>query len=344
MQYVKLGSTGMDVSRICLGCMSYGDPRPGHPPVVARRGGEPSRSSSRPIEAGINFFDTANVYSDGTSEEIVGRALADVRRPRRDRAGDEGARPDAPRPERRRPVAQGDHDRDRRQPAPPRHRLRRPLPDPPLGPARRRSRRRWRRCTTSSRPARPATSAPRRCTPGSSPRPSTSPIANGWTPFVTMQNHYNLLYREEEREMLPLCADLGRRRDPVEPAGPRPPDPRLGRDDGPQRDRRVRQDALPRRRRGDRRRRGRRSPSSAASAGPRSRWPGCRGTRPSTPRSSAPPSRDHLDDAVASLDVELTDDEVADAGAPLHPPPDRRLRLTGTRLPVLNQSQGQKWP
>ena len=52
---------------------------------------------------------------------------------------------------------------------------------------------------------------------------------HGWARFVTMQNHLNLLYREEEREMLPLCLDRGHRRHPVEPAGARPADPRLGR-------------------------------------------------------------------------------------------------------------------
>jgi len=80
MDYVKLGRTGLDVSRICLGCMSYG---------VSDRGNHLwtlSEAESRPfikraLEGGINFFDTANVYSDGTSEEILGRALKDfVRR------------------------------------------------------------------------------------------------------------------------------------------------------------------------------------------------------------------------------------------------------------------------
>ena len=73
----------------------------------------------------------------------------------------------------------------------------------------RRSRRRWRRCTTWSRRARPATSARRRCTRGSSARRCTPPTRHGWTRFVSMQDHYNLLNREEEREMLPLCADQG---------------------------------------------------------------------------------------------------------------------------------------
>ncbi len=76
MEYVKLGNTGLDVSRLCLGCMSFGVPERGIAPWSL------NEESSRPIikkalELGINFFDTANVYSDGTSEEIVGRALKD---------------------------------------------------------------------------------------------------------------------------------------------------------------------------------------------------------------------------------------------------------------------------
>ena len=67
---------------------------------------------------------------------------------------------------------------------------------------------------------------------------------NGWTRFVTMQNHYNLLYREEEREMLPLCADQGVGVIPWSPLARGALDPRLGIVDGAPGDRRVRQDAL----------------------------------------------------------------------------------------------------
>ena len=77
MDYVKLGRTGLDVSRLCLGCMSYGASDRGNHQWTL------SESDSRPfikqaLDHGINFFDTANVYSDGTSEEIVGRALKDM--------------------------------------------------------------------------------------------------------------------------------------------------------------------------------------------------------------------------------------------------------------------------
>jgi len=74
VEFTKLGNTGMDVSRICLGCMSYGVPERGNHSWVLDE--ERSRPFiRRALELGINFFDTANVYSDGTSEEIVGRAL-----------------------------------------------------------------------------------------------------------------------------------------------------------------------------------------------------------------------------------------------------------------------------
>lgn len=76
MQYVKFGSTGLDVSKLVLGCMTFGEPSRGtHPWTLPEADSRPI--IRRAIEAGINFFDTANMYSDGTSEEIVGRALRD---------------------------------------------------------------------------------------------------------------------------------------------------------------------------------------------------------------------------------------------------------------------------
>ena len=76
MDHVNLGRTGLKVSRLCLGCMSYGEPERGNHPWTL------GEAQSRPfikkaLDLGINFFDTANVYSDGSSEEIVGRALTD---------------------------------------------------------------------------------------------------------------------------------------------------------------------------------------------------------------------------------------------------------------------------
>ena len=80
MKYTKLGNTGTTVSRICLGCMSFGDSQAG---VTTGQGWALPEEDSRAIikralELGINFFDTANTYSGGTSEEFVGRALKDM--------------------------------------------------------------------------------------------------------------------------------------------------------------------------------------------------------------------------------------------------------------------------
>ena len=74
MEYAKLGSTGMDVSRICLGCMGFGDAeRWIHKWVLDEENSRPIIQKA--LELGVNFFDTANVYSIGGSEEILGRAL-----------------------------------------------------------------------------------------------------------------------------------------------------------------------------------------------------------------------------------------------------------------------------
>ena len=71
MDYVKLGSTGLDVSRLCLGCMTYGAPGRGfHPWTLDEAASRPLLRQA--VDAGINFFDTANIYSDGTSERSSG--------------------------------------------------------------------------------------------------------------------------------------------------------------------------------------------------------------------------------------------------------------------------------
>ena len=76
MDYVRLGKTGLEVSRICLGCMSFGDPKLGREWTMPL---EPARPIIRAAwEAGINFFDTANVYAAGTSEEITGTVLKEL--------------------------------------------------------------------------------------------------------------------------------------------------------------------------------------------------------------------------------------------------------------------------
>lgn len=76
MEYLKLGNTGLEVSQICIGCMGFGDPSAGHPTWAI--GEEKARGVIKyALDAGVNFFDTANLYSKGTSEEVVGKALKD---------------------------------------------------------------------------------------------------------------------------------------------------------------------------------------------------------------------------------------------------------------------------
>lgn len=207
MRYVKLGSTGLDVSRICLGCMSFGLPDRGvHAWTLDE---EASRLLIRQaLESGITFFDTANVYSDGTSEEIVGRALgASARRDEIVIASKvNGAMHEGPNGRglsRKAIMTEIDnslrrlgtdyidlyqiHRFDRRTPV---EETMEALHDVvKAGKAR--------YLGASSMYAWEFSKAQYTAT------------LHGWTRFVSMQNHYNLLYREEEREMLPLCADQG---------------------------------------------------------------------------------------------------------------------------------------
>ncbi|MHA6764173.1 aldo/keto reductase [Streptacidiphilus sp. PAMC 29251] len=207
MKYVKLGSTGLDVSRICLGCMSFGDPGRGRSPWSLDE--ERSRPFiRRAIEAGINFFDTANVYSIGSSEEITGRALADFGR--RDEIvlatkvhGTMRPGPNGGGLSRKAIMAEIDNSLRRLgtdyvdlyqihrwDPATPIEETLEALHDVvKAGKAR--------YIGASSMYAWQFSKA------------LYLAERHGWTRFATMQNHYNLLYREEEREMLPLCADQG---------------------------------------------------------------------------------------------------------------------------------------
>ncbi|WP_406364837.1 aldo/keto reductase [Streptomyces sp. NBC_00645] len=207
MEYVKLGSTGLDVSRICLGCMSFGLPDRGvHEWTLDEEASRPL--IRRALEAGITFFDTANVYSDGTSEEIVGRVLAESAR--RDEiviaSKVHGAMHEGPNGRglsRKAIMTEIDHCLrrlgtdyidlyqihrfDRRTPV---EETMEALHDVvKAGKAR--------YIGASSMYAWEFSKAQYTAT------------LHGWTRFVSMQNHYNLLYREEEREMLPLCADQG---------------------------------------------------------------------------------------------------------------------------------------
>jgi aryl-alcohol dehydrogenase-like predicted oxidoreductase len=207
MDYIKLGRTGLEVSRVCLGCMSYGDSKRGNHSWSL--GEEDSRPFiKRALEAGINFFDTANVYSAGSSEEILGRALKDFARREevviatkvngRMHAGPNGAGLS------RRAIMQeidaslrrlGTDHVDLYQI----HRwdYRTPIEETleALHDVVKAGKARY--IGASSMHAWQFAKAL-----GISER-------NGWTRFVSMQNFVNLLYREEEREMLPLCASEG---------------------------------------------------------------------------------------------------------------------------------------
>ncbi|WP_234537941.1 aldo/keto reductase [Streptomyces shenzhenensis] len=207
MEYVKLGRTGLDASRICLGCMTYGLPDRGtHEWTLDEEASRPLIRQA--LEAGINFFDTANVYSDGTSEEIVGKALRDFAR--RDEIvlatkvhGRMRPGPNGGGLSRKAILTEIDHSLarlgtdyvdlyqiHRYDHATPIEETMEALHDVvKAGKAR--------YIGASSMYAWEFSKA------------QYTAELNGWTRFVSMQDHYNLLYREEEREMLPLCADQG---------------------------------------------------------------------------------------------------------------------------------------
>ena len=207
MQYTKLGNTGLDVSRICLGCMSYGSSTQGaHDWALEEAESRPFIQQA--LDAGINFFDTANVYSLGASEEVLGRAIKDMAS--RDDvviatkvAGPMRKGPNGGGLSRKAIMAEIDNSLRRLQmdhvdlyqihrwdPSTPIEETLEALHDVvKAGKAR--------YIGASSMWAWQFTKA------------LMLADQNGWTRFVTMQNHYNLLNREEEREMMPLCADQG---------------------------------------------------------------------------------------------------------------------------------------
>lgn len=207
MDYMKLGRTGLEVSRICLGCMSYGDSsRGGHPWVLPE---EESRTFiQRALELGINFFDTANVYSVGSSEEFLGRALADMAR--------------------REEVVIATKVHGRMRPGPNGGGLSRKAIMAEIDASLRRlgvdyvdlyQIHRFDRTTPieeTLEALHDVVKAGKARYIGASSMYSWQfaqalylADRHGWTRFVSMQNHYNLIYREEEREMMPLCVDQG---------------------------------------------------------------------------------------------------------------------------------------
>ncbi|WP_375451496.1 aldo/keto reductase [uncultured Devosia sp.] len=207
MDYRRLGMTGLEVSRICLGCMSYGDAKRGNHEWTL------DEETSRPfikqaLEAGINFFDTANVYSDGTSEEIVGRALKDfgtrdavviaTKVHGRMRPGPNGAGLS-----RRSIMAEIDNSLRRLgTDYVDLYQIHRWDPETPI--------------EETLEALHDVVKAGKARYIGASSMYAWQfakalylQKAHGWAQFVSMQNHLNLMYREEEREMLPLCRAEG---------------------------------------------------------------------------------------------------------------------------------------
>jgi 1-deoxyxylulose-5-phosphate synthase len=207
MEHVRLGTTGLQVSPICLGCMSFGDPnRGGHPWSLDEEHTRPLIRQA--LEAGINFFDTANVYSAGSSEEITGRALKDfanrddvviaTKLNGRMRPGPNGAGLS-----RKAVLTEIDHSLRRLgTDYVDLYQIHRWDPNTPI--------------EETLEALDDVVKAGKARYIGASSmyawqfaKALHTSERHGWTRFVSMQNHYNMIYREEEREMLPLCADQG---------------------------------------------------------------------------------------------------------------------------------------
>ncbi len=205
MKFTRLGRTGLKVSRICLGCMTYGDPARGaHPWTLPEDASRPLIQHA--IEAGINFFDTANVYSDGSSEEILGRALREFAR--RDEIvvatkvrNSVDKRPNIAGLSRKAILREIDASLKRLQmdhvdlyqihrwdPATPIEETMEALHD----------------VVKSGKALHIGASSMHAWQFAKAQQVAER---HGWTSFVSMQPELSLLYREEEREMLPLCRD-----------------------------------------------------------------------------------------------------------------------------------------
>src|ERR1700729_2483166 len=207
MEYTKLGRTGLDVSRICLGCMSYGGGNQGnHAWSLAEEEARPF--IKRALEGGINFFDTANRYSLGSSEEILGRAIKDFAR--RDEVviatkvyGRMRPGPNGAGLSRKAIFAEIDASLTRLcMDYVDLYQIHRFDHDTPI--------------EETLEALHDVVKAGKARYIGASSmhawqfaRALGIAEKNGWTRFVTMQNYVNLLYREEEREMLPLCESEG---------------------------------------------------------------------------------------------------------------------------------------
>jgi len=207
MEYARLGSTGLKVSRICLGCMSYGQQGAGS-------GWELDEEQSRPylqraLELGINFFDVADVYCNGTSESVVGRALRDFAASRDEVVVATKVHF---------PTGKGPNDRGN---------SRKHIMSAIEASLKRLGMdyvdlyqiHRWDYETPieeTMEALHDVVRAGKARYIGASAmfawqfaKAQYTADLYGWTRFVSMQNHYNLIYREEEREMIPFCQDQG---------------------------------------------------------------------------------------------------------------------------------------
>jgi len=206
MQYLNLGRSGLKVSRICLGTMTYGSSK-WRPWVLDEEASRPLIKQA--IEAGISFFDTADMYSLGASEEVLGRALKDfgpgreklviatkVFYPMGDGPEDRGLS--------RKHIMAGIDASLRRLGTDyvDLYQVHRFDSETPI--------------EETLEALHDVVRAGKARYLGASSMPAwqfakmlSTADAHGWTRFITMQNHYNLMYREEEREMIPFCIDQG---------------------------------------------------------------------------------------------------------------------------------------
>ncbi len=207
MEFTRLGATGLTVSRLCLGCMTYGVPERGtHPWTLPEEASRPLIRQA--VELGINFFDTANAYSDGTSEEIVGRALREYAR------RDEIVVATKVRYASRKAPNVGGLSRKAIF-----HEIDGSLQRLGMDHVDLYQIHRWDANTPieeTMEALHDVVKAGKARYLGASSmhawqfaKANQVAKANGWTPFISMQPELSLLYREEEREMLPLCQDQG---------------------------------------------------------------------------------------------------------------------------------------
>ncbi len=205
MEYTRLGSTGLKVSRLCLGVMTYGDPA-WRPWILSEEAGRPF--IKRALEQGINFFDTADMYSRGKSEEVLGRALKDftsretvviatkVYYPMTDDPNDRGL-------SRKHLMASIDASLARLgTDYVDLYQIHRWDSDTPIDET-------LRGLDDIVRSGKARYIGASSMMSWQFMKALAAADRYGWTRFVSMQNHYNLVYREEEREMLPLCRDEG---------------------------------------------------------------------------------------------------------------------------------------